>query len=75
MSQISRNLKLTAIEMDAKGHSQCEIAETLDISVRTLTRAKRNMKDFGDVEAPKQKRGPKSKMDPGMQEVCYHFSS
>lgn len=78
MSRISRNVKLAAIEMNAKGHGQHEITETLDISVGTLTRAKRNMKDFGDVEAPKRKRGPKSKMDMGMKEVnnlcvCMHI--
>ncbi len=67
--KISRNIKLTAVEMDAKGYGQPDIAGILDID--TLMRAKRNVRDFGDVEAPKQKRGPNSKMDPGMQEVCY----
>jgi hypothetical protein len=69
MHQIPRSVKFVGLEMDAKGHSQNEIAETLGISVDTLTRAKRNMRDFGDVETPEQKRGRKSKMDPGMQEV------
>ena len=67
--QVSRHIKLTALEMDAKGHGQGDIAATLGIGVDTLTRAKRNMRNFGDVEAPKKKRGRKSKMDLGMQEV------
>ena len=67
--QVSRHIKLTALEMDAKGHGQGDIAATLGIDVDTLTRAKRNMRNFGDVEAPKKKRGRKSKMDLGMQEV------
>jgi transposase len=55
--------------MDAQGHIQDAIAKTLGISIETLTRAKCNMRDFGDIEASKQKRRPKSKMDLGMQEV------
>ena len=67
--KLPRNVKLLALELDAKGHSQGVIAGVLGISVHIITKAKRNMKANGDIETIAKKRGPKSKMDPGMQEV------
>ena len=73
--KLPRSVKLIALELDAKGHSQEEIAGALGISVRTITNAKHNMKTNGDIETIAKKRGPKSKMDPGMQEVMFAFSA
>jgi len=67
-------VKLVAVELDVMGCKQEGIAETLGIDVSTITRAKRNMKDCGDVEGVPKKRGRKAKMDPGMQEVSPHVS-
>jgi uncharacterized protein YerC len=72
--KLPRNVKLLAVELDAKGWSQTEIASHLGISVDTITKAKRNMREYGDVERPEKKRGPKRKMDAGMQEVLAFFS-
>src|SRR5271154_2601017 len=58
----------------AKGWSQTEIASHLGISVDTITKVKRNMREYRDVERPEKKRGPKRKMDAGMQEVLAFFS-
>ena len=73
---ISCNINFTDIEINAKGHCQHEIVETLDISVRTLTGAKYNMKDFDDIEPSKWIRGPKSKIDISIKKVnnlCIHM--
>ena len=72
--QLHRAVKLIALELDAQGHS-AEIAEQLAISVGTITNAKRKMKNHGDIEGGRQKRGPKPKMDPGMEMVYYYASS
>jgi hypothetical protein len=60
--KLPRGIKLLAVELDAKGWSQAEIASRLRISVDTITKGKRNMREYGDVERP-EKRGPKRKMD------------
>jgi transposase len=70
-SKLPRIVKLQALELDAQGYDQQDIAETLAISVGTITKAKRKMKAIGDVEGGQRKRGPKPKMDPGMRDV--HF--
>ena len=72
--KLPRAVKLLAVELDAMGCHQQAIAETLDIDVSTITRAKRNMKECGDVEHVAKKRGPKPKMDPGMQDVRFLVS-
>lgn len=64
--KLPRNVKLLAVELDAKGWSQAEIASHLGISVDTITKAKCNMREYGDVERHEKKRGPKRKMDAGM---------
>ena len=56
--KLPRGVKLLAVELDAKGWSQAEIASHLGISVDTITKAKRNMREYGDVERPEKKRGP-----------------
>ena len=75
LTSLPRSVKFLALELDAQGWSQGEIADTLGIGVDTITRAKRNMKECGDVVAVSKKRGPKPKMDPGMQEVLFHLIS
>ena len=65
-TKLPRTVKMLALELDAKGHSQGEIAETLAISVDIITRAKRKMKSHDDVEGGRHKHGLKPKMDPGM---------
>jgi len=73
--QLPRAVKLIALELDAQGHKHTEIAEQLAISVGTITIAKRKMKNHGDIEGGRRKRGPKPKMDPRMEMVYYYASS
>ena len=68
---LPRSVKFLALEPDAQCWSQGETANTLGISVDTITRAKRNMKECGDIVAVPKKRGPKPKMDLGMQAVLF----
>ena len=70
-TKLPYTVKMLALELDAKGHSQREIAETLAINIDTITRAKQKMKSDGDVEGGRHKCGPKPKMDPRMQDVCF----
>ena len=70
--QLPQAVKLIALGLDAQGHKQTEIAEQLAISIGTITNAKRKMKNHGDVEGGRRKRGPKPKMDPGMEIVRYY---
>ena len=58
-TKLPYTVKMLALELDAKGHSQGEIAETLAISVDTITRAKRKIKSHGDVEGGRYKHGLK----------------
>ena len=43
-------VKLQALELDTQGYDQQDIAETLAISVGTITKVKRKMEAIGDVE-------------------------
>jgi transposase len=70
-NKLPRTVKLLALELDANGHSQREIAEKLGISVGTITKAKHNVKEHGDIEDKSHKRGPKQKMDQGIQDVGF----
>jgi transposase len=72
-NKLPRNIKLQALELDAQNYNQATIAETLGISVCTITKAKYNLKHYGDIEGGQHKRGPKSKMDSGMQDVLSTF--
>lgn len=70
-SPISRSIKHDAIIMGTQGHKQADIAITLDISVRTVQRAKKKSRECGDVEGGRKKSGPKGKIDQYMEEVHY----
>lgn len=71
--KLPRNVKIQCLELDAQGHKQSDIAATTGVSVSTITRAKAKMKQYGDIEGGLQKRGPNSKMDPGMEAVILLF--
>ena len=73
--KLPRNVKLQALELDALGYNQTDIAENLGISVCTITKSKHKLKTYGDIEGGQRKRGPKPKMDPGMQDVCVPYFS
>jgi transposase len=68
---ISRSIKHDAIIMGTQGYKQADIAVTLDISIRTVQRAKKKSREYGDVEGGRKKSGPKGKIDQYMEEV-YH---
>ena len=74
-NKLPRAVKLQAIELHAQGYKQKDIADSLGISVPSITKAKYKMALYGDIEGGAKKRGPKSKMDPGMQEVMLLFSA
>ena len=67
--RISRDTKHKAILMDAQGINQVDIAKELGISVCTITKAKHKFAQYGDIEGGQRKRGPKPRMDPGLQDV------
>jgi transposase len=73
--KLPRNVKLQCLELDAQGNKQADIAATTGVSISTITRAKGKMKQYGDIEGGKQKRGPSSKMDPGMETVISLFGT
>ena len=66
---IAREVKLESITMGAQGIKQEEIAESLRISTRTIQRAKAKQQNFGDIEGGARKRGRKSIMSAGMEDV------
>jgi transposase len=70
--KIPRKVKIDAISMTSGSDklSHPKIATTLGISIKTIQRAVKKEKEHGDVEGGVQKRGPKGKMDFGMQNIC-----
>jgi hypothetical protein len=66
---IAREIKLESIAMGAQGIKQDEIAESLGISGRTIRRAKSKQRHFGDIEGGARKRGRKSILSAGMEDV------
>jgi transposase len=70
--KIPRKVKIDAISMTSGSDklSHPKIATTLGISTKTIQRAVKKEKEHGDVEGGVKKRGPKGKMDFGMQNVC-----
>jgi transposase len=72
--KIDRAVKHDALIMDASGVNQRAIASTLAISKSTLTRAKRKLKQTGDIEGGIRKSGRKLKLDDGMKSVLTNFS-
>ena len=71
--KLPRNVKLQCLELDAQGHKQADIAASTGVSVSTITRAKKKMKKYGDIDGGIKKKGPNPKMDPGMEEVVLLF--
>jgi transposase len=57
--------------MNAKGVKQTQIAASLGISTSTIKRAKAKLAKHGDIEAGRQKPGPKLLMPPGIQDVLF----
>ena len=68
--KISREIKLNATIMEDKGVHRIQVAAAFGISESTIDRAQKSKKKYGDVEARKQKPGPKSKFPPDIQDVC-----
>jgi transposase len=61
--------------MGTQGYKQSDIAITLDISVRTVQRAKKKSHEHGDVEGGKKKSGPKGKIDQYIEECSNKIGS
>ena len=60
-------IKIDIIILDAQDVKEIDIAENLDISLRTVQRVKNKYRKYGDVEDGIKKCGHKSLMDPGMK--------
>jgi transposase len=71
--KIDRAVKQDTIIMDVSGTKQKDIVSTLPISRSTLVRAKRKLKETGDIEGGIQKRGRKSNLDDGIKHVFLLF--
>ena len=67
--KISRDVKLDALDLIAKGKKQAEVVASLGCSDSTIRRARRNLHEHGDVERKPQKAGPKSKITLEMENV------
>jgi len=67
--KVSRDVKHTALAMEGEGMKQEDVAQILNIGVRTIQRAKSRLIRHGDVEGRVQKVGRKPKLSPEMEEV------
>ena len=63
LDPIPRSIKHDAIIMAADGHSNHDIAITLNISISMVKRAKSKLKKHGDVEGGKGKPGAPGKIN------------
>jgi transposase len=70
--KISRDVKMDALIMTAKGVKPQQVAQALGISESTIYRSKAKMTKYGDIEAGQQKPGPKNLLSSRIQDV---FSS
>jgi uncharacterized protein (DUF2345 family) len=68
-TKISRESKHDALALFAEAATLEHTADVYKMSRRTLTRARRNQRVHGDIEAPKQKPGPKPKFNETMLQV------
>ena len=57
--EISRETKLNALDMCAMGYINAHVANVFGISKRTIQRARRKLRIYGDVEGGRQRPGPK----------------
>jgi len=73
--KISRSVKVDVTILDAQGVKEIDIAQNLDVSLRTIQRVKSKYRKYGDVEGGVKKCGRKSLMDSGMENVSLlsHF--
>jgi transposase-like protein len=71
--KISRDVKLDAVEMRAKGEKMDDVTDALGCSSSTVRRARRYLRQHGDVERKPKKSGPKSKLTPEMEDVFCLF--
>lgn len=67
--KISRSVKVDITILDAQDVKETDIAQNLGVSLRTVQRVKNKYRKYGDVEGGVKKRGRKSLMDPGMENV------
>jgi hypothetical protein len=66
---VSRRKKLSALNMCAQGEKQKDVAYSMGVSTRTIQRAKKNLRLYGDIEGGRQKQGPKAVMTPDIINV------
>ena len=67
--KVSRQTKHDALELISRGISLPDAVDTFQASRRTIQRADRRLKKYGDIEGGYQKRGPKGKIDYAMTMV------
>jgi len=69
--KISREKKQCAIELLSVGVKPKSAAKVYGISYRTLRRAKKNLRDHGNVEGIQKKRGPRPSIGDALTEVPF----
>jgi len=67
--KVSRDVKHKALNMMAQGQTEVNVAEYLDISDRTIHRARSKLRDHGDIEGGARQKGRKPKLTPQMEDV------
>ena len=70
LTKIERKVKIDAVCMNSQGnYKQTKVAFTHRISVRTLRKSKKKLREHDDVEEEKKKRSSRSKIDHQMLNV------
>jgi len=59
--KLARRVKLDALTLVAAGHTRAQAACLMHISTRTITRAKKKQRLYGDIEGGKEKTGRRPK--------------
>ena len=70
--EVSRDKKLDALTLLAKGHEPADSAIATGISESTINSAKSKLKKNGTIDVTPKKRGPNPVMGPGIQDVCFY---
>jgi transposase len=70
--RVSRHAKRAAIRLNKQGVTEDVAASTYGMSRSTLQRAKRRQEQYGHIEGGQKKRGRKSLLSPGMEDITSH---
>ena len=67
--KVELEVKCKSLTLCAQCTTQVKVVTSLNISDRTIHKAKQKLQNYSDVEGGVQKAGPKSKMTPEIETV------